>query len=130
MSDFPKLLEAQHLIDVYYSLIGMDHHKTRDAYFVIKTILKPNTGIVFVAQHDGYHNEIGDYGDGPERINYGAAADDLVSELKRFITKELDFYNRQLAEPGEWDAMDIDLATKRIEILTNAGFDWLQLKGN
>lgn len=130
MSDFPKLLEAQHLIDVYYSLIGMDHHKTRDTYFTIRTVLQPNTGIVFIANHAGYHNEIGDYGDAPERINYGAAADDLVSELKRFITKELDFANRVLSEPADWGAEDARQATKKIEILTNAGLDWLQLKGN
>lgn len=130
MSDFPKLLEAQHLIDVYYSLIGMDHHKHKDTYFAIQTIIQPNQDIHFVAYHAGYCNEIGEYGTGPERPNYGAAAQDLLTELKQFIIKELDFANRVLAEPAEWDEEDARQATKKIEILTAAGFDWLQLKGN
>lgn len=124
------LTEAQHLIAVYYELISMDHHKTKDNYFSIETVIHPYSEVKYRAFHSGYISEIGEFGYGPDRATYKEAVADLVSEVKGFITKELDFYNRVLAEPGEWDAVDIDLANQRIQILTNAGFDWLELKGN
>lgn len=124
------LTEAQHLIAVYYELISMDHHKTKDTYFSIETVIRPYEEVQYRACHSGYISEIGNYGVGPDRATYDEALADLVSEVKGFISNQLDLYNRQLAEPAEWDAVDIDLANKRIAILTNAGLDWLQLKGN
>lgn len=124
------LTEAQHLIAVYYELISMDHHKGKDSYFEIQTVIQPYEEVQYRAFHSGYISEIGEFGYGPDRATYEEALADLVTEVKGFISNQLDFYNRQLAEPAEWDAVDIDLATKRIEIITNAGFDWLQLKGN
>jgi predicted ABC-class ATPase len=124
------LTEVKRLIDVYYDLISMDHHKTKDTYFSIETVIRPYEEVQYRACHSGYISEIGNYGVGPDRANYDEALADLAFEVKAFISNQLDLYNRQLAEPAEWDAEDIDLANKRIAILTNAGFDWLQLKGN
>ena len=124
------LTEAQHLIAVYYELISMDHHKGKDSYFEIQTVIRPYEEVAYRAFHSGYISELGEYGNGPDRTTYEEALADLVAEVKGFISNQLDLYNRQLAEPNEWDAVDIDLADQRIQILTNAGFDWLQLKGN
>lgn len=124
------LTEIQELAEVYYSLISMDHHKTRDTWFGIQTIVQPYEPVKYFAQHAGYISEIGKYGDGPYRSTYDEALADMVSELKKFIENQLDFANRVLAEPADWDAEDIRQATAKIELLTAAGFDWLELKGN
>ena len=124
------LTEIQELVDVYYSMIGMDHHKHKDTYFAIQTVIGPYQEIRYEAYHAGYCNEIEPYGTGPERPTYEEAAKDLLDNLKQFITKELDFANRVLAEPADWDEEDARQATAKIELLTAAGFDWLQLKRN
>ena len=124
------LTKIQELVDVYYSMIGMDHHKHKDTYFAIQTVIMPFQEIRYEAYHAGYHNEIEPYGTGEQRATYEEAAKDLLDNLKQFITKELDFANRVLSEPAEWDAEDACQATAKIELLTAAGFDWLQIKGN
>lgn len=123
------LAEAQHLIAVYYELISMDHHKSKDAYFEIQTVIRPYEEVKYFAFHSGYINQIGEFGIGPERLTYKEALADLVIELKGYITEELDFANRVLIGKG-WGDEETRQATAKIELLTNAGFDWLQLKGN
>ena len=123
------LTKIQELVDVYYSLISMDHHKGKDSYFTIEVLIRPYEEVQYRAFHAGYINQISEYGYGPDRATYDEAIADLMGELKGFIAEELDFANRVLTGTG-WGEEDIRQATAKIELLTAAGFDWLELKGN
>lgn len=120
--------EAQKLIDVYYDLIGTDHHKTRDTYFYVQTIMQPNTPTVYRAVHDGYCHEMGEYGNGPDRETYRQACDDLVQAVKSFITAELEFANRVLMET-DWDVTDKSIAAHKLFTIQKQNYEWIQ-KGN
>lgn len=116
--------EIKQLIDVYYSLISMDHHKSKDGFFTVETVLAPNMKTHFRAFHSGYHHEIGEYGYGDDRDTYEEACNDLVMALKGFIEEERDFANRVLSE-GDWDAFDKSLAATRLMILQEQNYEWL-----
>lgn len=118
------IAEIQKLISVYYDIISMDHHKTRDTYFNIETVMQPNEVVRYIANHAGYHNEIGEYGAGPERNTYDEALSDLLEALKGFIKKEQGFALRVLSE-DDWDLVDKDMACQRIKILEEQAFEWL-----
>lgn len=122
------LSEIQKLVTVYYELISLDHHKSKDTYFSIETVIYPYEDVRFRAFHSGYISEIGELGYGPDRSTYDEALADMVHELKGFIVKELDFANRVLTESG-WGDEETRQATLKINHLKNIGFEWLQLKG-
>lgn len=118
------IAEAGKLISVYYDLISMDHHKSKDCFFSIETVLQPNEKTVFRAFHGGYHNEIGEHGWGKDRDTYRDAVNDLVTALQGFIRGEHDFANRVLSEE-DWDVQDKAFAAKRLLIIQEQNYEWL-----
>ena len=117
--------EAQSLIDVYYDLISLDHHKTKDTYFYVQTIMQPNAKVAYRAVHDGYCHELGEYGDGPSRDTYRQACQDLVDALKSFIESELEFANRVLMET-DWDATDKSIAAHKLLTIQKQNYNWIE----
>lgn len=123
MSSAEKLAYAHKLVGVYYSTICLDHHKSKDTYFCIETVIEPNGGIKYRAMHAGYISEIAPYGWGPDRETFEAACDDLIANLKVWIREQLDWAVRAQSD-DEW-LSDAGIGLEIIRRVEAANFDWL-----
>lgn len=57
MGRWGEVLECQRLVDIYYELIGWEHHKTRDTIFSIDLEFRAGKEPTFFVNHCGYVSE-------------------------------------------------------------------------
>lgn len=123
MSSAEKLAQAHELVSLYYSTISLDHHKSKDTYFCIETVIEPHGRIRYRAMHAGYISEIAPYGWGPDRDTFEAACDDLIANLKDWIREQLEWAIRTQSD-DEWMS-DAAIGAEIIRRVEEANFDWL-----
>lgn len=119
-----RLEEMGLLIDVYYSTISLDHHKSKDTFFCIETVRKPNEPVIFRAMHAGYHSEIGEYGWGSDCSTFGAAVEEMIGNLRLFIIRQHEWATKVVNNTEDW-LSDSVMAAEILRRIEAANFDWV-----
>jgi len=104
------------LTRVWYSLVGLDHHKDRDCHWSININYDYGDPPVFVLYHDGYVY----YNSQLEKETYSTyedAENGLIDYLVDAIQKEKDWADHVLADnPDNWEQCQVTNARTILKI--------------
>jgi len=91
----------------WYEFVGKDHHKDNDCHWYIDTDFAYGEEPIFTACHYGY---IADELKSASRATYEEAEDDLLKLLKKAIEKELRWIDGVIANPKDYDEIQVKQA--------------------
>ena len=107
--DYSKTLK---LTELYYRLVSLDHHKDRDCRWYITQVWSYGEPPVWIVQHYGYCYKKVEW----TCDTYEDALEVLESHLTDAIANDVEWAERVIATPSDWDDVDYGNAKRTLEI--------------
>lgn len=108
--------EITDLTKTWYEIISMGHHKDNDCHWMINKTWSYGDKPVYVVEHYSYIYQVDDKHLSIRHKTYEQAEKSLIKHLLIAIKEEVKFARGKIADPAQWDSIDIEEAEAIIKI--------------